>query len=85
LFLFHCSSKAHALDVQAGALGTKGGPRVDPWARVQHVEGGPIAGLYAAGNAMASPFDAGYPGAGSTLAQAITFGYLAGRAATGQF
>src|SRR5579859_2196161 len=74
----------YALNVNVGALGTKGGPRVDAGARVQHVDGGSIAGLYAAGNAMATPFGAGYPGAGSTLANAITFGYLAGRAAAGQ-
>lgn len=33
-------------------MGTKGGPRTDHDARVLHVGGEPIPGLFAAGNAM---------------------------------
>jgi len=42
------------------------------------VHGRPIEGLYAAGNVMAGITGPGYPGAGSTIATAMTFGYIAG-------
>ncbi len=71
----------YALPVEPGAIGTKGGARVDGNAQVLHVRGAPIPGLYAAGNVMAGITGAGYPGAGSTIGAAMTFGYIAGRAA----
>jgi succinate dehydrogenase/fumarate reductase flavoprotein subunit len=71
----------YALQVQPGAIGTKGGARVDTHAQVLHVRGVPIPGLYAAGNVMAGLTGPGYPGAGSTIGTAMTFGYIAGRAA----
>jgi hypothetical protein len=73
-----------ALPVHPGAIGTKGGPRIDAHARVLGTDGEPIAGLYAAGNAAASPMGSGYPGAGSTIGLALTFGWLAGRHAAGR-
>lgn len=72
----------YAIRVESGALGTKGGPRVDTAARVLDLDGEVIEGLYAAGNVMGSPMGATYGGAGGTLAPAITFGYLAARHAT---
>ena len=69
----------YALEVHPGAIGTKGGARVNADAQVLRVDGAPIAGLYAAGNAMAGVTGAGYPGAGATISAAMTFGYLAGR------
>jgi 3-oxosteroid 1-dehydrogenase len=69
----------YALQLHPGAIGTKGGARVDARARVLHVSGAPIPGLYAAGNVMAGITGPGYPGAGSTIGTAMTFGYLAGR------
>jgi 3-oxosteroid 1-dehydrogenase len=71
----------YALEVHPGAIGTKGGARVDDKAQVLHVRGAAIAGLYAAGNVMAGITGPGYPGAGSTIGTAMTFGYIAGRAA----
>jgi 3-oxosteroid 1-dehydrogenase len=69
----------YAVEVHSGALGTKGGPQTDTRARVLAVDGNVIPGLYAAGNAMASPMGMTYGGAGGTLGPAMVFGYLAGR------
>jgi 3-oxosteroid 1-dehydrogenase len=69
----------YAVEVHSGALGTKGGPQTDTRARVLDVDGNVIEGLYAAGNAMASPMGMTYGGAGGTLGPAMVFGYLAGR------
>ena len=74
----------HALEVHPGAIGTKGGARVNGDAQVIGASGAPIAGLYAAGNVMAGVTGAGYPGAGSTIGAAMTFGFLAGRHAAKQ-
>ncbi len=68
----------YGLQIHPGAIGTKGGPRTDEHARVLHVSGAPIPGLYAAGNVMAGVTGPGYPGAGSTIGAAMTFGYIAG-------
>jgi succinate dehydrogenase/fumarate reductase flavoprotein subunit len=69
----------YALQVHPGAIGTKGGAKVDERARVLHVDGHAIEGLYAAGNVMAGITGPGYPGAGTTIGTAMTFGYIAGR------
>ena len=80
----------YAIEVKSGALGTKGGPQTDTEARVLDVNSAMIAGLYAAGNVMASPMGMTYCGAGGTLGPGMVFGYLAGcdagkrRAATNQ-
>jgi hypothetical protein len=71
-----------AVPVTVGAMGTKGGPRTDGDARVLHVSGEPIPGLYAAGNAMAGVTGKAYGGAGGTLGPAMVFGYRAGLAVT---
>jgi succinate dehydrogenase/fumarate reductase flavoprotein subunit len=72
----------YAYEIHSGCLGTKGGPRVDPDARVLSVDGDAIPGLYAAGNAMGSPFGMTYGGPGGTLGPAMVYGYLAGRHAS---
>jgi 3-oxosteroid 1-dehydrogenase len=74
----------YAFSIESGCLGTKGGPRIDPDARVLDVDGAPIRGLYAAGNAMGSPFGMTYGGPGGTIGPAMVFGYLAGRHAAQQ-
>src|SRR6201996_929306 len=71
----------YAVPVRIGAMGTKGGPRTDHDARVLHVDGKPIPGLYAAGNAMGGVTGRAYGGAGGTLGPAMVFGYRAGHAA----
>jgi 3-oxosteroid 1-dehydrogenase len=69
----------YAVQVRVGALGTKGGPQTDGDARVLDVDGAPLPGLYAAGNAMASVMGMTYGGHGGTLGPALVFGYRAGR------
>ncbi len=71
----------HAVPVSVGAMGTKGGPRTDRDARVLHVSGKPIRGLYAVGNAMGGVTGRAYGGAGGTLGPAMVFGFRAGHAA----
>ena len=70
----------YAVPVYSGCLGTKGGPRTDEQARVLNIDGEPIEGLYAAGNAMAAAaMGMTYGGAGGTLGPAIVWGFLAGQ------
>ncbi|MFN4135201.1 MAG: FAD-binding protein [Novosphingobium sp.] len=69
----------YAVKMEAGALGTAGGPRTNADAQVVDWQGNPIPGLYAAGNAMASVLGDIYGGAGGTLGPGMTFGYIAGK------
>ena len=68
-----------AVKMEAGALGTAGGPKTNADAQVIDWAGNPIPGLYAAGNAMAGVLGDIYGGAGGTLGPGMTFGYIAGR------
>ncbi len=67
----------YALPLHLGDIGSNGGLVTDARARVLREDGGPIQGLYAVGNLAASVMGYSYPGAGSTLGPAMTFGYLA--------
>ena len=67
----------YALRIDAGDIGTKGGLLTDEFARVLREDGQPIAGLYATGNTAASVMGPSYPGAGSTIGPAMTFGFIA--------
>ena len=67
----------YALRAEAGNLDTKGGLKCDEHGRVLHESGAVIPGLYAAGNASAAAMGDTYPGAGATIASAMTFAYLA--------
>ena len=73
----------YALPVNAGDIGTNGGLATDASGRVVDDRGRPIEGLYAIGNSAASVTGRSYPGAGSTIGPAMTFGYIAARHATG--
>jgi 3-oxosteroid 1-dehydrogenase len=70
-----------AVELKAGALGTKGGLRIDARGRVLSAAPGepPIPGLYAAGNVACCNVPWGYTGPGATLGPAVTFGYVIGR------
>ncbi|WP_459545507.1 FAD-dependent oxidoreductase [Nocardia sp. X0981] len=75
----------YAVPVTVGAMGTKGGPRTDRDARVRHIGGAVIPGLYAVGNAMAGVTGRAYGGAGGTIGPGMVWGFRAGyNAATGE-
>lgn len=67
----------YAVAVVPADLACSAGLAGDANARVLGQEGQPIEGLYACGNDLASIFKGTYPGPGTTLGPAITFGYLA--------
>ena len=69
----------YAFQVRPGDIGTKGGVDVDLNAQALDTSGKPIAGLYATGNTASSMMGRTYPGAGSTLGPAMTFGYVAAK------
>ena len=70
----------YAMQIQAGDIGTKGGLLTNEHAQVLHEQSHtPISGLYAIGNASAAVMGRSYPGAGSTLGPAMTFGYIAAK------
>lgn len=71
----------YAVAVHLGCMGTKGGPRTDECGRVRSRGGGVVPGLYAAGNAAASPFGSATAAGGATLGPALVFGFRAGAAA----
>ena len=65
-----------------GEMGTAGGLVIDTKARVLKPDGTSIPGLYACGNTTTALLPT-YPGPGSTLGPAMTFGYLAAKDITG--
>ncbi len=71
----------YAVELKMGALGTNGGARTNASAQILDVEDSPIPGLFGAGNVISCPTGSVYAGAGGTLGPALTFGYIAGRAA----
>lgn len=72
----------YAVRLHPGCLGTKGGPRTNVDGQVRHQDGDLIEGLYAVGNAAASPLGAAYPGAGGTIGPLLVAARAAGLAAT---
>ncbi len=67
-----------AIPVTGGITFTFGGLKCDTSARVLDTRGGPIAGLYAAGETIGEFFYDNYPGASSVIRGAV-FGRIAGR------
>ena len=74
----------YAIRMEAGVLGTAGGPKTNANGQVVDWNDRPIDGLYAAGNTMAQVTAMGYGGAGGTLGPGMTFGFVAGRHAAQQ-
>jgi 3-oxosteroid 1-dehydrogenase len=70
----------HAIRVEPGMLGTKGGVVTDARGRVLRHDDTPIPGLYACGNVTSAVMGPGYPGSGGTLGPALVGGYLCGAA-----
>lgn len=66
-----------AVAVQLGINGTKGGLKTDDHARVLDTEGAVINGLFAFGDAAASPMGPGYAGTGAAIGPAMVMSYLA--------
>jgi len=74
----------YAVRIDAGDIGTKGGLLTDERARVLRTDGSCIDGLFAIGNTAASMMGASYPGAGSTIGPAMTFGFIAADTLAGE-
>ncbi|MCY4045907.1 MAG: FAD-binding protein [Cellvibrionales bacterium] len=68
----------YAIRSNPGDFGTGGGMVVNTNSQVLSQSGEPIKGLYATGNCTAALLPT-YPGPGSTLGPAMTFGYIAGK------
>ncbi|WP_083745363.1 FAD-binding protein [Variovorax sp. KK3] len=66
-----------ALEVWPAEIATSAGLRTDADARVLDAQEKPVDGLYAVGNDMASVMAGTYPGPGTTLGPALTFGFRA--------
>ncbi len=71
------------MPIFGGDIGTSGGLVTDENAQVLDEAGHPIGGLYAIGNTAASVMGGSYPGAGSTIGPAMTFGFAAAKHALG--
>jgi 3-oxosteroid 1-dehydrogenase len=67
----------YATQIFAADGGTSGGVITNSNAQVLDQAMHPIVGLYAAGNIAATVAGRTYPGAGATIAHAMTFGYIA--------
>ena len=74
----------YAVRVVAGDIGTAAGIVCDGEARALDAQGAVIPGLHVAGNDMQSVMGGEYPAPGITLGPALTFGWVAGRAAAGR-
>jgi 3-oxosteroid 1-dehydrogenase len=74
----------YATEIYPGDVGTTGGVITNEHAQVLDQEDRPIPGLYATGNLSATVMGRTYPGAGASIANTTTFGYVAARHAAAQ-
>ncbi|MES2972174.1 MAG: FAD-dependent oxidoreductase [Pseudomonadota bacterium] len=74
----------YCVKIVPGDLGTFMGIVTNAHGGVLNRNGTPIEGLFAVGNDMASLFAGHYPGPGSNLGPAMTFGYLCARYMAGR-
>jgi 3-oxosteroid 1-dehydrogenase len=74
----------YAVPVVPGDVSTYGGVVTNSKGQVVKADGEVIAGLYATGTSAASVMGNVYPGAGSSIGPAVTFGYIAARHASGR-
>ena len=72
------------LAVWPAEIGTSTGLVTDADGQVLDAQGRPLGGLYACGNDMASIMAGSYPGPGTTLGPALTFGYRVAMHAAGR-
>ena len=66
----------YAMPLNRSILGTKGGARTDAKGQVLRPDGTVIAGLYAAGLAMANPIGTRAVGPGTTIGPNLTWGFI---------
>jgi succinate dehydrogenase/fumarate reductase flavoprotein subunit len=71
------SGRLFAVRLELGTAGTNNGLVVDSKARVLHVRGEPIPGLYAVGNTAANLVEGLWYNSGTANARGLTFGYVA--------
>jgi succinate dehydrogenase/fumarate reductase flavoprotein subunit len=69
----------YAVWMHPGDIGNFAGIKTDEHAHVLRRDGSIIEGLFAIGNDMASVFRGRYPGGGSLIGPAMTFGFIAAR------
>jgi succinate dehydrogenase/fumarate reductase flavoprotein subunit len=77
------SAPFYALELRPGDLSSVVGLNANAQAQVLSATGEVIAGLYAAGLDMNTMMKGRYPGGGSSLGPAMTFGYIAARQLAG--
>jgi succinate dehydrogenase/fumarate reductase flavoprotein subunit len=65
-----------AVRIYPGNYSTLAGLETNASAQILDAKGDPIAGLYAVGIDMAPVFNGTYPGGGTSLGPALTFGYI---------
>ena len=73
-----------AVSVWPAEIGTSTGLQTNADGQVLDAQGQPLPGLYACGNDMASIMLGTYPGPGTTLGPALTFGYRVAMHASGK-